>query len=525
MALKLYKKKRNFAKTPEPKGVVNKSYKNLYIIQKHAASHLHYDLRLELNGVLLSWAVPKGPCLDPTVKRLAMHVEDHPVEYGTFQGIIPKGEYGGGTVMLWDKGCWESEDENPSKAYHKGHLRFILKGEKLKGKYSLIKFGKEDKSWFLVKGKDKYAKPLSQYDITVKKPNSVLNKQTMNQITASFDKVWTKKGLKKISKKKLLNKNHLKPAKFPKKIFPELATLIDQPPTGNQWVHEIKLDGYRIIAFKQGNFIRLMSRNSREWTKYFPNVVAELSKLPIQNIILDGEMALLDKNDKTNFQLLQNSIMENANKPFIYFIFDILYLDQFNLMDLPLIERKSILHKIIPSTKKTILRYNDHITGDGHKIFQKACELGLEGIVSKEVHSPYLERRTKSWLKTKCINRQEFVIGGYSNPKGSRGYFGSLFLGVYNKKKQFVFCGNVGTGFTASSLKKIYQQLQKYKTSKNPFNSNPPGVTTANWVKPVLVAEVEFSEWTSEGILRHPSFQALRTDKPAKEIIREKPKN
>lgn len=533
MKLSLYKKKRDFSKTPEPKGKVSSQYKHLFVIQKHDASHLHYDFRIELNGVLLSWAVPKGPCLDPTVKRLAMHVEDHPVEYGHFEGIIPEGEYGAGVVMLWDKGIWVPLDDNPTEAYRKGHLHFELQAAKLKGRWNLFNLKRPDnKSWFLVKAKDKYAQSLSKYDITIEKPNSVLTHQPLDEIEEHYKKIWTSNGLVKDPKKKkkikikqrityLQNiKINCPKSAMPSEIFPQLATLVDQPPSGTEWLHEIKFDGYRMLAFKTGMSVRLISRNNRDWTNYFPNVVEAIKTLPIKHLILDGEVVLLDKEQRSNFQLLQNAIGAPKKKPFVYFIFDLIYFNQYNLMPLPLLERKNILHQLLGSNNPS-LRYSDHIIGSGDKVFKSACELGLEGIISKFINSHYAEKRTKSWLKIKCVKRQEFVIGGYLPGKRSRQYFGSLFLGYYDDKGALHFCGNVGTGFNEASLKAVYEALQKNIMTTNPFNIKPPGITKATWVKPILVAEIEFSDWTSEGILRHPSFKGLRFDKNAKSIQRE----
>lgn len=536
MTLKIYNKKRDFKRTAEPQGKKSKAHPHLYVIQKHAASHLHYDFRLELNGVLLSWAVPKGPCLDPTVRRLAMHVEDHPVAYGHFEGIIPKGQYGGGTVMLWDIGTWESLDEDPTKAYQKGHLHFILKGKKLKGGFHLIRFKKDDdKSWFLIKSHDRYAKALSDYDVTLKKPNSVLTKLTMEKIANKAEKIWTsnkaeKNPVKKKEKNntpKLALKNlleHATKSKMPSVISPELATLSHHAPQGENWYHELKFDGYRMLAFKSNQKIKLISRTQKDWTATFDNIKKALQQLKITHLILDGEIVLLNAKNQSDFQLLQNSIDEEIQAPFIYYIFDVLYYDKYNLLSLPLQIRKAILNTFIIATTDDTLRFSPHSIGNGHAIFTAACKMGLEGIVSKEASSTYIQRRTQDWLKTKCTKRQEFVIGGYTPPQGSRPYFGSLFLGVY-KGKQLQFCGNVGTGFNDQSLQTISKQLQKLSTSVNPFSTKPPGSTTAKWVLPQLVAEVEFTEWTNDGRLRHPSFKGLRIDKRATDIIREKEGN
>ncbi|KTD23565.1 Putative DNA ligase-like protein Rv0938/MT0965 [Legionella lansingensis] len=528
MGLDQYHQKRDFKKTPEPRGQIHHNQNYLFIIHKHAASHLHYDFRLELDGVLKSWAVPKGPCLDPKVKRLAVHVEDHPVEYGSFEGIIPKEEYGGGTVMLWDKGKWEPLDKDPRKAYEKGHLRFELNAKKLHGRWDLVRFKKEEESWFLIKYDDEFAIPLQKYDILLEEPNSVVTNQSIDEIAENYEKVWSSSegGLKKVanpkSRQKSLSKllpSDLKESSFPKKISPQLTTLVDKAPLGTEWLHELKLDGYRIIAFKNGTSIRLMSRNNIEWTEHFKNIVKELKKLPVKKVVLDGEIVLLDEHHRSSFQLLQNSMKGDKDYPFIYYVFDLLYYDKYDLKKRPLLERKEILEYVLPAAHPT-LRYSDHIIGNGQDVFEKSCELNLEGIISKNINSSYQEKRTKHWVKVKCIKRQEFVIGGYS--KGTRQYFGSLFLGVFNDDKELVYCGNVGTGFTEASLKDVFEELQQHISKENPFNSEPSSHKDAVWVKPTLVAEVEFSEWTAEGKLRHPSFKGLRKDKKASAVHKEK---
>lgn len=501
MPLKQYNKKRHFKKTPEPKGAASNKHKNLFVVQKHDARHLHYDFRLELNGVLLSWAVPKGPCLDPSVKRLAVHVENHPVSYGHFEGTIPKGQYGAGTVMLWDVGTWTSEDEDPVKAYKKGHLRFTLKAKKLNGSFSLVRLRTDDKSWLLIKGNDKYAKPLSEYDVLEEKPDSVN---------------------KPLKKKPKLN---LPTASMPNKIDPQLATLVTMPPETDNWLHELKFDGYRMIAFKNGDNVRLMTRNQNNWTTKFKNIADAVKKLPVDNLILDGEIVMLNESNKPDFQLLQNSLKQKNTHDFIYYIFDIIYYDKYKLSNVPLIKRKEILKNIISENDDQALRFSSYAIGSGKKIFAKSCQMGMEGIISKAIDSSYQEKRTKTWLKIKCIKRQEFVIGGYTKPKGARGGFGSLLLGIYNDKKELIYCGNVGTGFTQSSLQDIYQKLQRYKCNNNPFNSQInsqlAGASDIVWVKPTLICEVEFIEWTADGRLRHPSFQGLRGDKPASQVIKE----
>lgn len=525
MSLKTYRQKRNFSITSEPKGKTKKSLtKKLYIIQKHAASHLHYDFRLELNGVLLSWAVPKGPSLDPTVKRLAMHVEDHPVEYGSFEGIIPEGQYGGGTVMLWDSGEWLPLTENPTLAYKKGDLTFELKAKKLKGKWKLIRINKNDKTWLLMKLKDNYAKSEKEFSITEKKTKSVKSNKSMEQIAKNYERVWNSKEVTKTKKKIIQQKIKIDlklPTKaFPQTIHPELATLVDKPPIGNQWLHEIKFDGYRLLAFKHGREVKLITRNQNNWTDKFQLIADELQRIPFDNVVFDGEVVVLNNKHHSDFQLLQNSIKQ-GHASFIYYIFDLLYFDKMSLLTLPLIKRKGILEKLFNYIDSANLLYSDHVFGDGKKVFKKSCQLGLEGIVSKNINSQYSETRDKEWLKTKCSKRQEFIIGGFLK-SDKRGYFRSLMLGTFNKKGELQYHGNVGTGFTNLSLKEINQVMQKQLSDKNPFNVKPPRAKQAVWLKPVLVCEVEFTEWTKDNTLRHPSFKGLRKDKPAKLIKKEK---
>ncbi|KTC99169.1 DNA ligase D [Legionella erythra] len=528
MGLETYHKKRNFKKTPEPRGRVHRQKHFLYVIQKHAASHLHYDFRLELDGVLKSWAIPKGPCLDNTVKRLAVHVEDHPIEYGTFEGIIPKGEYGGGTVMLWDKGEWIPLDKDPRTGYEKGHLRFELKGKKLKGRWDLIRF-KEDKNWFLIKFNDEYAQSAEGYDITTDKPLSVLSGQSIDDIADQYERVWSSKEKKSQRSKKSATAGQALQLNQPKSPFPEtvsaqLATLVNKPPRGEDWLQELKLDGYRILAMKNNKKIRLITRNHNDWTPVFPAVVEAIADLPVKKAIFDGEVVVLNGEGRPDFQSLQNAIKDGLKAPFIYYLFDLLYLEQYDLRPLPLIERKSLLAPLIAAAASSILRYSDHIIGQGDDVFKQACDMGMEGIIAKQIHSPYEGKRSLNWLKIKCSQRQEFVIGGFSSPKGARDYFGSLFIGVFNVRGEFVHTGNVGTGFTDKTIKSLYEKLKPLIIDKSPFKKRPPDSKTATWVKPELVIEVAFSQWTQDGRLRHPSFKGLRLDKSASDVIEEKVK-
>ncbi|MBA2653441.1 MAG: DNA ligase D [Gammaproteobacteria bacterium] len=542
MSLEEYHHKRDFGKTKEPYGKKDftKGSKLLYVIQKHAASHLHYDFRLELDGVLKSWAVPKGPSLDPKVKHLAVHVEDHPMKYANFEGIIPKGQYGGGTVMVWDKGIWEPLDDNVRKAYHSGNITFNLHGKKLQGRWKLIRLknspeGKRQQ-WLLFKINDEYSRGEAEYDIKKSAPNSADTDRSMKQIQQDKARIWTRKGEQKAPQAKIkktrlaLHLSKIKGVKkgsMPSEIMPQLATLVTDPPKGENWLHEIKWDGYRLIARIEEGKITLLTRRNNDWTYQFPALTQALKSLKFKDILLDGEVIALDKESKTNFQILQNS-MEDANvdAELIYYVFDVLYYDGYNLTNLPLVERKNILQKILQSKSAVNeVKYNDHIIGNGDEVYSNACKYKLEGIISKKIDSTYIFKRTREWLKIKCTHRQEFVIGGYTDPKSSRQYFGALLLGYYNKDKKFIYCGRVGTGFTQLSLQEIAHIIKKHEQKKSAFDFFPERVTRdIHWVKPKVVAEIEFLEMTKEGILRHPSFKGLREDKKPQEVSLEQPK-
>lgn len=526
MTLKKYNTKRDFNKTLEPigkKASKLKSYSRIFVIQKHAASHLHYDFRLEVNGVLKSWAIPKGPCLDPKVKRLAVQVEDHPLTYGTFEGTIPKGQYGGGTVMLWDSGTWE-ELKQPEKKLKKGNLSFILKGKKLKGKWELIQIKSDPQNWLLIKSNDNHAQSLSDYDITQEKPLSVVSKKTIDQIKENKQKNITKPNAGLIDIKNINKDINLDKKTLPKEIFPQLATLVSEVPQYDNWIHEIKFDGYRLIAHIKTN-VKLITRGQKDWTKKFEIVKKELEKLKLKNTILDGELVVLDKNGHSSFQLLQQALSdESSDVSMIYYVFDLLYYNGYDLTNLGVLARKSLLKQILSKHPSDIISFSDHVVGNGNALFQKAKKLSLEGIISKEMDSPYAQKRTKNWLKIKCTNRQEFIVGGFTKPQNSRQYFGSLLIGVY-KNKKFIYCGHVGTGFDSNILKQLYELLIPLKMINMPFERVPDANNVAIWVKPSIVIEVEFTEWTEEGVLRHPAFKGIRQDKPPIEIKRETKQN
>jgi len=563
MGLAEYHRKRDFGKTDEPRGREHASGATLaFVIQKHAASHLHYDFRLELDGVLKSWAVPKGPSLDPSVKRLAVHVEDHPIEYGDFEGIIPRGEYGGGTVMLWDHGLWEPLGD-PHKAYQKGHLRFALHGEKLHGGWHLVRSRRgeegEKEQWLLFKDDDAVAKPESEGVITEDEPRSVTTGRTIEEIAADADNTWNSNRPPKESVKQRFAAaaakaaEKLKPAAkgaakakpgskgaagssvpvpagahkapMPKELLPELATLVDDVPAGDQWLHEIKFDGYRLLVFIDRGRVRMLTRKANDWTDRFTGLVEPMQALPARQAVLDGEVVIVAPNGTTSFQLLQNVLNNGRQGELVFYAFDLLYLDGHDLRSVPLLERKEALGALLAGAGaegEGPVRFSDHVVGNGALFHQHACKMGLEGIIAKRCDSRYAAKRTKDWLKIKCTRRQEFVIGGWTDPKGSRSAFGSLILGFY-RGGELVHAGRVGTGFNEELLGDVHRRLKKLQTDRSPFSNygQRRAPKDVHWVKPELVCEVAFTEFTEEGILRHPTFQGLREDKSAREVVRE----
>lgn len=557
MALEDYRRKRNFARTKEPAGKKSlprgHAIQRQFVIQKHAASHLHYDFRLELDGVLKSWAVPKGPHLDPTKKSLAVQVEDHPLEYASFEGTIPAGEYGGGTVMVWDRGTWATTDD-PNKSLKKGKLTFTLQGEKLHGEWSLVRMhGKANQdqdakqNWLLIKKEDDAAQPLSQGDILEQQPLSVVTGRDMDEIAASrkgktVSTTSKKKGSVKASissrsktKRKvsastntiaemdLQKVSQARRKSFPKTFSPQLATLSSQVPEGEDWLHEVKYDGYRLIAMIDGGQVKLITRGGNDWTDRFSLLAQELGKLPVSQAVLDGEVVVLNSDGISDFQRLQNWLKSGRSGSLAYFVFDLPYLNGYDLQQTPLEIRKQLLAEVLPKDhNKGIVRYGGHIVGQGATVVEQACQLKAEGIVSKRLDSPYQQRRSRDWLKIKCSRRQEFIIVGYTRPSGSRTGFGALLLAYY-EADELIYCGRVGTGFTEASLKQLTGELKKRTAKKSPFKELPKQERSAEvtWVKPELVCEVQFTEWSDDGLLRHPSFQGLREDKPAREVKRE----
>jgi bifunctional non-homologous end joining protein LigD len=551
MGLAEYHRKRDFGKTAEPRGTEHSSGPALmFVVQKHAASHLHYDFRLELDGVLKSWAVPKGPTFDPTVKRLAVHVEDHPIEYGDFEGIIPKGEYGGGTVMVWDTGSWEPL-EDPHKGYRKGHLRFALHGEKLRGGWHLVRSRRgeegEKEQWLLFKDDDGEARPESAGGVVEQEPRSVKTGRTMEEIAADRDATWRSNRASTQKPKPFASATKQKPAArpvpdrspapdapsaddlpgarkaaMPRTLVPELATLVDDVPPGDDWLHEIKFDGYRLLVFVDRGRVRMLTRKGNDWTARFPGLVEPFASIPAKQAILDGELVIVAPNGATSFQMLQNVLSSGRQDELVFYAFDLLYLDGRDLRGVPLVRRKDALRALLSGGGAGPLRYSDHIVGSGPVFHRQACEMGLEGIIAKRADSVYTGKRTREWLKIKCQKRQEFVIGGWTEPRGSRSHFGSLHLGYY-RGGELIHAGKVGTGFNEELLRDVHRKLKKLETDRSPFADfgQRRAPKDVHWVKPQLVGEVAFTEWTDEGILRHPTFQGLREDKPAKDVVRE----
>jgi bifunctional non-homologous end joining protein LigD len=573
MALKEYKNKRSFTETPEPQGGHPDSKTLQFVVQKHAASHLHYDFRLEMDGVLKSWAIPKGPSLNPADKRLAMQVEDHPFDYKDFEGIIPAGNYGAGTVMVWDEGTYEPlEETNGTKAAQEkvllkelrdGSLKFRLNGKKLKGEFALVRTkGRGENSWLLIKHRDRYA---SETPIT-DKDRSVLSKKTLEQIAKNpASPEWNSN--RKSATAKTTTSSTTKPSRaktpaakssappppraakpsrtksdpptpsippsapkkpMPKDLAPMLATLIDQPFNDPGWSYEIKWDGYRALAYLQKGKVELRSRNNKSFEKYYP--IYDAFKQWSVNALIDGEIVVLNEKGQSDFGALQNWRSE-ADGSLVYYIFDLLWLEGRDLTGLPLSERRTLLQSITP--EDSIIRYSESFETDGKEFFAKAQKLGLEGIMAKRTDSIYSPgARSRDWLKIKTASRQEVVIGGFTHNEASPKLFSALLVGVFEKGRLH-YTGKVGTGFTDQMQRDMMKQFKPLIRKESPFVTQPdinlpsrfrpnPPDATATWLKPVLVGEVAFREMTSDGVMRQPSFKGMREDKDAKDVVREK---
>ena len=521
--LAIYRSKRDFAKTQEPAGATGKAAGNGFIVQKHDATRLHYDFRLELDGVLLSWAVTRGPSLDPDDKRLAVRTEDHPLDYATFEGTIPKGQYGGGTVMLWDTGTWESlPGKDPRKTLAEGHLHFFLHGQRMKGEWIMIRLkprGKEKgENWLLRKVADDHAG--GSDDLVGTHLTGVSSGLTMAEIAAGKTPPEPKAPAKPkaTAKSKTSPKAKPKTPATPPPFRPvQLATLVDHVPAGAAWLHEMKYDGYRTLIAIGGGDGRAYTRSGLDWTDKFAPVVADAATLDAGTALLDGEAVVLDDAGKTSFQGLQNALKEDPGA-ILYYAFDLLELDGEDLTRLPLIERKEKLKALIGEGTDRI-RYSDHIVGRGEELFDSFCDAGLEGVISKRADARYVGARSSGWLKTKCIKRQEFVVVGWTPSDKQRG-FRALLLGV-NEGGKLRYAGKTGTGFTADEIDRLMGLMKPLEVDKPTVDAPRAAVRGAHWLKPQLVAEVAYMEVTGDGVLRHSSYLGLRLDKKPAAVVME----
>ncbi len=531
-----YNRMRNFAATPEPAAKRSrKSAKTAhalqFCIQKHDASRLHYDFRLELDGALKSWAVPKGPSLDPKAKRLAVHVEDHPLDYATFEGNIPEGHYGAGDVIVWDRGVWIPQDD-PYEAYEKGRLKFELQGEKLSGLWNLVRThmpGKQEQ-WFLIKHQDQAARPESEYDVVQAEPNSVLSDRTL--VPKRRGKAAAAKAVKQ-PEKAVQAKSPRGAAKttlsgavagpLPDTLKPELATLVESAPDG-EWLYEIKFDGYRVMARIEHGDVRLLTRNGHDWTHKLPRQAEALAELGLESAWLDGEMVVANDQGVPDFQALQNAFEAGSSGKIAYYLFDMPYLNGMDLRKVPVQERRAALAAVLEPNESPLLRFSDAFEETPEALLNSACQMQMEGLIGKRIGSAYVSRRSNDWIKLKCKNRQEFVVVGFSDPKGARSAFGALLLGLHDADSgQLRYAGKVGTGFNETTLKSIYQQLLPLETKKAAVVNPPSGYEAkgVHWLEPTLLAEVAFAEMTKDGSVRHAVFHGLRNDKPAKDITQE----
>jgi bifunctional non-homologous end joining protein LigD len=544
--LNRYWQKRDFDTTPEPRGkTARKAGKGLsFVVQKHAASRLHYDFRLELEGTLKSWAVPKGPSFDPGDKRMAVHVEDHPLSYASFEGVIPPGQYGAGTVIVWDRGTWEPIGD-PQAGYRAGKLKFRLHGEKLHGAWTLVRMhGRGDERqepWLLIKERDDAAQPAAQYSVVDELPDSVL---TGTRYAAGFLPKASAKAAKKAQaavedteppKKKsaaakkgsarraaIALPDGAVAAELPLTLSPQLATLVDRAPPGDDWVYEIKFDGYRLLARIDGDDVTLFTRNGNDWTSKMKPLAAALRALKLPSGWLDGEIVVNGPQGLPEFNALQNAFDSSRTENIQFYLFDIPYCGGHDLRQVPLHARRAFLRQLLDGKWNERIRFSEAFEATPDEILANACELKLEGVIGKRRDSIYVTRRSPSWIKLKCTHRQEFVIVGYTDPEGSRVGIGSLLLAMHDPDGKLRYAGKVGTGFDTAALKSIEAKLKALATDKTPLHEKP-SEARGHWVQPKLVAEVSFGEWTPDGRIRHSVFQGLRTDKPASVITKEEP--
>ncbi|MFL6718651.1 MAG: DNA ligase D, partial [Burkholderiaceae bacterium] len=540
MTLEKYDAKRDFDKTPEPRGEVARSGERLsFVIQKHAASKLHYDFRLELDGTLKSWAIPKGPSLDPREKRLAVHVEDHPVSYASFEGDIPAHEYGGGNVIVWDRGDWTPVGD-AAEGYRKGHLKFRLDGEKLSGGWALLRMrrpGSDKDNWLLVKERDEAAREGEEAEITALLPDSVLSGKAARKPAPTATAEKGKKAAQGASNKargKAAARTAGRTASaqpgqgvkapLPATLEPQLATLTDRAPEGDNWLAEIKFDGYRALCRIDGGKAVFHTRAGNDWTAKWPDIAQAAAQLPADSAWLDGEVVALDEEGNASFQMLQNMAQHRGR--LAYYVFDLPYLNGYDLRAMPLSQRKELLRALLEKADPAgPVRYSDHLQGKVADAFSHACMHGLEGIMVKRADAPYAATRSESWLKVKCQQRQEFVVGGYTDPAGKREKFGALLLGVFEDDGSLRYVGRVGTGFNADTLRALHKDFADLASDAPPFRDPPKkrGAPGLHWLQPSLIAEVKFAQWTNDGLIRQGAFMGMRSDKPAREIRQERP--
>jgi bifunctional non-homologous end joining protein LigD len=528
MGLKDYESKRKFPETPEPEpGPPHKGNRLIFVVHKHAARALHYDLRLELEGVLKSWAVPKGPSLDPSVKRLAVMVEDHPFDYKDFEGIIPEGNYGAGSVIIWDKGYWrhprdssgEASEALLKEALEKGNVKFVLEGEKLRGEFALVKTGMGSRSWLLLKKKDAYATGAN----IAADNRSVVSRRTLEDVAVSGEQSPPKQAkMDRMRREEAMEEGELADAPvapMPRLVRPMLATLIKEPFDDEEWIFEVKWDGYRAMAEIRNGKVSLYSRNLHSLDEKFAPIRDTLRKLTFE-ALLDGEIVVVDDEGYPDFQMLQD-YRKSRKGHLIYYVFDLLHLGGHDLTNLPLIRRKELLRKVLPSLPG--IRFTDHIGKDGIAFFNVVREKGLEGIVAKNSGSVYRTgKRSLQWLKVKTRDTQDAVIGGFTEPGGLRKHFGALVLGVY-EKDDLIYIGHTGGGFSEKTLAEIRGRLEPLIRRTCPFAIEPKTNRAVTWVEPELVCEVEFHGWTTDGVMRQPTFLRMRDDKSARDVMREKP--
>ncbi|MDP9975228.1 bifunctional non-homologous end joining protein LigD [Variovorax paradoxus] len=536
--LSRYWAKRDFAVTSEPRGRRARPGKALsFVIQKHAASRLHYDFRLELDGILVSWAVPKGPSYDPADKRMAIHVEDHPLSYGSFEGTIPPKQYGAGTVIVWDHGTWEPVGD-PHEGLAKGKLVFRLHGQKMEGLWELVKIakgGEKQEPWLLFKKRDEFARAKADYDVVSALPDSVIAKPLRTAAPpATAPRTKVKTGAPTPSSKKSAEARTVVPgakkAPMPATISPQLATLASGIPADGEWVYEIKFDGYRVMARIQGGKASLITRGGHDWSAKMPRLVQELGRLGLKSAWLDGEIVVLTEQGLPSFNALQKAFDRGAGSDaIVLFLFDVPYFEGYDLREVALGARRQLLKALLDERATEHVRYSADFESDPSSILTSACQMNLEGVIAKRLDAPYVSRRSETWLKLKCKQRQEFVVCGYTDRTDGSPQIGSLLLGVHGPNGELVSVGSVGTGWDATEAQDIKRKLAKLEVPQPPFaaGASKPGrwskrvAGSERWVKPVTVAEVEFAEWTPEGQIRHASYVALRTDKPASAIVRE----